>query len=339
MDRHLNITEELYESFKWLFEKYDLASGDSLLPGDSLIFLGSKIDRVCRYCKKRTDETTFNHVAHAFPEAIGNRLLFDYWECDACNKHFSQMAEDDFAKWTLPWRTVDGTSGKNGTPTFKAKDHSLRVESSYQYDRNKKKGKRHVYFKQLSNLGDVTIDLETHHLESTLESQPYVPMGVYKCLLKMAVAIMPPGEDIDLSDIKSWLLETVHGTQKSPLQFLKVIRKVVYGRMPNNHLEHRLYRRKPAIYDCPLYIFVLRVGHCQFQIALPIIDKSEEDISSFKYLMHAVPALEDNIEWQEQYGPSSVRIFDMSSSERKFSGLEEKFRFIGQIQEITPPRL
>jgi hypothetical protein len=38
------------------------------------------------------------------------------------------MIEDDFAKWTMPLRTLGRVQGKRGAPTHKTSDENLRID-------------------------------------------------------------------------------------------------------------------------------------------------------------------------------------------------------------------
>lgn len=53
--------------------------------------------RVCRFCGKQYPEVTFNKDAHAIQDALGNRLLFCFEECDTCNHDLAPI-EDNFRK-------------------------------------------------------------------------------------------------------------------------------------------------------------------------------------------------------------------------------------------------
>ena len=53
--------------------------------------------RTCRFCGRKFPEVTFDNDAHAVQEALGNKLLFCYEECDDCNNRFAPL-EDNFRK-------------------------------------------------------------------------------------------------------------------------------------------------------------------------------------------------------------------------------------------------
>lgn len=51
--------------------------------------------RICRFCGKSVPRVSFKKIAHAIQDALGNKLLFCYEECDTCN-HDLAMVEDQF---------------------------------------------------------------------------------------------------------------------------------------------------------------------------------------------------------------------------------------------------
>lgn len=51
--------------------------------------------RICRFCGKSVPSVSFKKIAHAIQDALGNKLLFCYEECDTCN-HDLAMVEDQF---------------------------------------------------------------------------------------------------------------------------------------------------------------------------------------------------------------------------------------------------
>src|SRR5262245_57683214 len=76
-----------------------------------------KRNRVCRFCKKDSTQTTFKKKAHAIPALIGNKTLFTDYECDGCNEIFGQY-ENELGNFAGIWHTLSQVSGRRGVPTF-----------------------------------------------------------------------------------------------------------------------------------------------------------------------------------------------------------------------------
>jgi hypothetical protein len=117
-----------HEASKFYNDLYDPLGGGLIVPGKK-DYLGDRNNRCCRFCGKRFPEVTFRTEAHAIPELLGNKGLFTYDECDACNELFGSGIENDFGNWSKPMRTLNRIRGKTGVPTIKGKDGSWRIES------------------------------------------------------------------------------------------------------------------------------------------------------------------------------------------------------------------
>ena len=169
------------------------------LDAQSRTYFGCKNDRKCRYCSRTSQVVNFKNEAHAIPQLVGNNALFSSDECDDCNKFFSETIEDSFGKLILPLRTVYGISGKSGVPAFKTRDKTARVDVD--------KENLHVSITDRGTDPLFVDDPDSKKLSATLETQPYVPILVYKCLVKMALAIMPVEELEHFARTLKWLLE------------------------------------------------------------------------------------------------------------------------------------
>ncbi|MGU5717188.1 HNH endonuclease [Aeromonas taiwanensis] len=53
-------------------------------------FISDGTSRLCRFCEKDENKTTFSNESHAIPECLGNHQLILLDECDVCNKFFSE---------------------------------------------------------------------------------------------------------------------------------------------------------------------------------------------------------------------------------------------------------
>ena len=110
-------------------KKYELVSEHYLSPNDRKTVLGDAANKVCRFCRRRTPDVSFNKIAHTIPESLGNKILFSAYECDSCNQSFGSGIENDFGNWSKPMRTFARIRGKRGVPTLvHSSDKGWRVE-------------------------------------------------------------------------------------------------------------------------------------------------------------------------------------------------------------------
>ena len=99
-------------------EHYDFIGEWFVRPGTKIV-LGDTNKRVCRFCSLQPLTVKFSKVAHAIPEAIGNKSIETEYECDNCNELFGEGIEHDLGNWSKPMRTMARIRGKTGVPTLK----------------------------------------------------------------------------------------------------------------------------------------------------------------------------------------------------------------------------
>ena len=225
------------------------------------IALGDKSNRKCRFCDKSENKTTFKNKAHAIPEFIGNKTLVTFYECDACNTKFSKLLESQMANCFNLWHTVSQIKGKNGVPSFKTNQKKSRIdvrELNVEIINNESD--------QLANYDDIKKTLVLKAKKAT-----YIPIAVYKCLVKMALTIMPVDELKNFQTTIAWINENEHINSPHNLKSLFILRTLVYGINPFPFVSCTLWRRKfDALDSVPFMIFMVTYGNFAFQVHLPL---------------------------------------------------------------------
>jgi hypothetical protein len=313
------IHKAFIERHEWFEARYDLVSIFAFGPGSERIYLGDKDNRICRYCGRTVPEVTFHLDAHAIPDQIGNDWLFDHEECDSCNRHFAKWVEDDFAKWTHPWRTVGRIKGKKGVPTIKSNDQKFRIDATVDSTAAETgAGMVRHGLKILMGINDPRHELdETNRtVKLTLDLPSYVPMGVFKCLVKMAIAIMPSEEQRRCTHLKKWILLPTHSFKSYPYRPLRVLYQFAPGPLPNDRVACFLLRRKSdSPDDCPFMQFVLQLSNHVFQIALPMHIEDHKQLKEGVFTTVLWSNTLANVEYQARYGRSDYKEYDMSGFE------------------------
>jgi len=145
--------------------------------------LKSKKDRVCRFCRKGFSETSFKSNAHFFPELLGNQYLLSDFECDSCNFILSKY-ENDLANFLGAVRTINGVSGKNKIPKYKSLESTL-ILSGNPSDST-------VTVLRTDNEDrSISYDSAGENILVKTTCNPYIPLNVYKSLLKIALSVLP----------------------------------------------------------------------------------------------------------------------------------------------------
>lgn len=294
------------ERAAWFDARYTIVAHRTM-SGNARYMVGDRQNRVCRYCGKGKPEATFRKEAHAFPESIGNKWLISFDECDACNDLFSMRLEDDFGKFTGPMRTMGRIRGK-GIPKFKSVDGMFRVEVDTA-------GLLRMSMRE----DDPRLELDEENKRITLHftRQPYVPMGVFKCLVKMAVAVMPESDLPRCAHLMKWLREDKHSYESFPYRPLKAFVQFTPGPLPNDVITYYLLRRKDGVEDTFFMQFVLQFSNIIFQIGLPFPEEDRPILSGSRNVNLAYFGNPWLGEHEERYGRVACYPLDLTSPEVK----------------------
>lgn len=246
----------------------------AIAPNDILIDprkMRNKISakKVCRFCGRTSPEVSFRKAAHALSELVGNKRIFLRNECDECNELFGKLYEDAFFKYLGPARTIAQIDGKEGTPSYKNEEGTIRIDV----------GDKRTVIQEVTGNGN--IDLHEDHIDMHLIKESYSPLAVYKALVIMALSIMPYNEFKAFKEIVEWVLEKDIKKSKYDLSCYasQIIERFLAGAKPLP-VQAWLFRRKSIItsgtwevYDVPYCQFILEFDNFSFQIIVPNIQK------------------------------------------------------------------
>lgn len=141
-------------------------------------------ERICRFCGKKSDETTFKSKPHIISKFFGNNSGVSDFECDNCNNFFSKY-ESDMANFLGLIRSVNAL-GVQKPPTFTSYDGNIVAK------KNNFKGFEGVEI--VSNKeGNIQIK-EGGIIEFEVLHNPYIPINIFKCLIKIALTVIPDDE-------------------------------------------------------------------------------------------------------------------------------------------------
>lgn len=223
---------------------------------DSRMQKRSKLVAKCRFCHDTAPVGTFKNIAHAFPEATGNKTIICESECDQCNQHFGNTIEGDFGTWLLPLRLVSQLSGKVGLPAFEIEGLNVEVTGTG------------LIVKVVEGTDFVRIDPENSQSTLRIPTKGYVPISVFKTFVKMALSIIPIEKLEYFGKAISWILD---GTHKQPIDALctKVI-STFFSEIPDyKAITAILCLRKSDDKSLPYASFAIKFGNAGFQICLP----------------------------------------------------------------------
>jgi len=218
--------------------------------------LGDRENQVCRFCGKSRPEVRFRDRAHAIPESLGNRVLFTNYECDTCNRFFGETIENDFGKWSKPYRLFARIRGKNGVPTLKGLGWRIEHNASTGF-----------CIKQTKNSLPFVFDEEKKQIRFEFEREPYSPIAVLKTFIKIGLTLLPVAELPNFSEALAWIREPDH-TKSCGVWQGPAIKTFQPGPTPSD-LVVILLRRKTSVTGVPYAFLVVAYGDHTFQAYLP----------------------------------------------------------------------
>jgi hypothetical protein len=222
------------------------------------IRLGNKHDRQCRFCDRREPDVTFKKKAHAIPEAIGNKSLLTYYECDECNEAFGSGIETDFGNWSKPMRTMSRIKGKTGVPTIRERrDGGWRIE----YHPTGLKANQD----EIDKVMEVNQDTKT--LTFRLRRDPYTPVSVLKALIKMGLSVFPDSEMPHFRPALDWIRPG--NTKVTLVNPTSVLHTFIGGSTRSDLITISTLRRKNDSLLIPYAFFLLTYGSEMFQTFVP----------------------------------------------------------------------
>jgi hypothetical protein len=243
-------------------KNYEVASFYPLV-ADKQICLGDKALKTCRFCRKSAPDVTFRQVAHALPEMIGNKSIISHYECDTCNGVFARNVEDHLGKLLSATSTLTMIRAKGGINSYKTRAGKSRIDV--------KNGI--IEFQNYLSDNIVTLRPEDNAVVVTAETQPFVPMAVFKCFAKMALSVMPDADVPDYQHTIDWILNPDHTADAQHFKWLTCYNTFLPGPMQPGFGWSLLLRRKEDDALLPSMIYIVTTMNQSFQIMLPCSHK------------------------------------------------------------------
>lgn len=258
--------------------KYDCAASYHMTSKDKKKVLSANTEG-CRFCGKKKPEVTFKKDAHAIPHTTGNRWLFSDFECDECNAHFGRLLENEFGNFMHLNHTMSAVKGKTGRNKFVQKKEGISIINDG----------AHLDWKGVPD-ENINYDQDAGVLTVTQKMPGYVPVAVYKTLIKIALTIMPEEELANFSDTSEWINEHSHTETRFPFERLWMVHGTFDSSTRWDQLSVVLSKRKnPGSTELPYMLFNLNYANFDFQLPVPLCSKditTEFEPSMITYLPH-----------------------------------------------------
>lgn len=269
--------------------------------------------RTCRFCKKDKPKTDFNHLAHAIPDSVGNKLLFCNEECNNCNCKFGSGIESDF-------------------------NNMLHFNRSFFSIKNKKKKKAvcigtNFAIDKAGNLWVDQITEEDRRLgKKRLEWRgTFSLQSIYRSLAKFVVNLIPAKHLGELDETISWINGSIF-TYALPNIYFGISNEF----LTQPHIDIFIKREKEA--NTPYCLALLRCIDIAYFFILPLVKSdgvkfaSPDAIKKFDSMLQHVF---HNIQWYvEDYSLTEPRFGWrwQSIDNMQVTNLEEKIKEIDHSQ-------
>jgi hypothetical protein len=319
---------DLLERINFYENGYDLIANYEVGRGTK-IHLDEKGN--CRFCGLKSPKVSFNNQSHAAPEFLGNHQLIQDSECNSCNKYFSSHLEDSLDKYTRHHRTVGQVKGKTRkVPSYKSKDHRARLDV-----------KNEEMPKILARRDEAHFSLNIATKTATLMFQipAYIPIAVYKSLVKIALSIIDKKEISNFTSAVRWIREPDLGYIKDhPPHPLQMLRGYVPGPRPFPGLKLMVYKKKDLVSLRFSYMLLIAFGNIVYQIIVPSNNDRALPLNSMNFVAIPIPQ-----EFISKHGFVTWDVIDLERTTRtkdaeeeinfSFEGIEEKPEFVGMSLE------
>lgn len=296
------------------WEKYQLISSSENFKDSP-----TKKSDCCRFCGRDRNEVTFIQDTHLIPELLGENGILTMDECDTCNNLFSDY-ESNLAIFIRPYITLLGIKGKKKIPIFQSRTKN-RDEETRTIVKHTLEGNREIHLKQLD---DYNIDRENKTLDLVFRKPSFIPVKVYKALVKIGLSLLPREYDKFNAETFEWLIN-----KKEDLSF---IRNAYVSVLKRNYFltpSADLYRAKKIVngnIEYPEHILVVCFANIVFQIFMPFSEEMGLVHDPSRQLeLNLFPSIAyENI---EKVRTAEIKIYDLGISEHVFEDETISFSF------------
>ncbi len=282
------IVERFYNANYEILRTPDFCEESRLLkPVHGMNIIGSANHKVCRFCGREEPEVSFNKIAHAFPECIGNHTLATNFECDECNDFFGKTIENDYGRFFEMYHSLMHIRSKKGFTKSKFKVSCDRRNDDCAEQCISLTYKDGVpIIKCCEWVSEEYLKRDDRSLIISKPIGKCCPIGVYKTFVKMALTVMPI-EEIDLfREAIAWLRKPEHDNFYDNNERLLLRYQMIPGFGVTKYPCYVLYRRKRTVWDKPYMLFNLTYGCLSLMIEVPK-DRKERHNEIFKNIPFA----------------------------------------------------
>jgi len=293
------LNENVLKDCEEILKDYDIGVSLRINQDYEKTFLTDSTPNKCRFCGKSYPDVRFEHESHTIPEFMGNKKLFSKFECDACNKDYFCLFENEMANFMLPHNTLSGTRvKKNKIPKYNLKGNPIIKNNP---DKIIITGvPDSILLAENNNSFDLTIKIPT-----------YIPEYIYRCLIKIGLSIIPEDYLTDYKGTIRWLMDKNMQSNMKPYLLFSTY---PYSIQLKDIFCALLVRKEECEKNVPHTILFLSYKSFTFQVYLPYSFKERLN-TKLKAIPFIHPTALDLNKNNEGY--RAFNLIDLSSREKK----------------------
>lgn len=309
------LNELNFKKFQDFFGVYEHEKSLIISDFDKKHWLHDSIKFKCRFCGKTKPEASFKKDAHVIPQFLGNRFVISSYECDTCNHLFSQY-EDSFANYLSPYRpfsAIDNSRNKKHPKHKETKtvDNLERTKLSIQQiDENRIE----IHFQHPFE-NAVEIDKEKRELIINATKKPYIPIYVFKMLVKIAMTVIEESELPNFSKTLKFLQDNSQNEKLTDFGLCRVFMHAIYG--PPLYVKPTINifkARQNTTKLIPNRTVILHTSNHIYQIFIPF-NELDQHLENKITTLYPFPNLIDERRFDE--GLKAVSYSDLMSGSKK----------------------
>ncbi len=255
-------SDEKQDHFNLIYEVDNSLVNES----NKRIFLGSKTDKICRFCGLDETKTTFKNKAHVLPEFMVNKYFFSNFECDQCNSLFS-LYESSSSSFGGIMNTFSRVKGKKNK-IYKHKGENEKTITLVEDDIIK------MYINEPpssdpNDFKSIKVDSVNQRLKFNTNKYSYTPIHVYKTFIKIGVCLLNENELANYKNTIDWLVAKTELPLFKNNPLFTVYKNT--GKVNPKHSwavlmkKRKMFESLPA----PTNVLLISYGLFSFQIFLP----------------------------------------------------------------------
>tara|TARA_R110002111_G_C5913412_1_gene365306 strand:- start:69 stop:1034 length:966 start_codon:yes stop_codon:yes gene_type:complete len=281
------------------------------------------IVKTCKFCSKSTKETTFDNVPHIIPELLGKNNFTSNEECDNCNELFGRF-ETDLANYISPYQTIIGQKTKKKIPIFQSrKDENQRSTMIKNVN-----GKPHFNFG--NNLSDFNYDYQNKQLNVTLKKKKFVPINVYKGLVKIGLSLCPNEELESYKKTINWLSQKEDNIENIIYDIPLLLLRTRFSNKYYSKPSAVLFKRKASISENiyrPNLCLIVYSGILVFQIFIPFCKETQNiNPKEYKFEYDLFPAFILDVDFPKNQKKIELDLINLSIAKYDMN-------YYGQVKE------